>query len=157
MKQARTQVSKTYMQKTAQVDRKWHLVDVKNQILGRVATQIAEKLIGKNKPSITPHVDGGDYVVVINAKDVATTGDKTHKKIYYSHTGYPGGLKEKTLGEIQKKFPERIIEKAVYNMLPKNRLRQHRMVRLKIYSGEQHSHHSQLGLSNPELENQTKE
>jgi large subunit ribosomal protein L13 len=157
MKQARTQVSKSFMQKPAEVDRQWHLVDVKGQILGRIATEIAEKLMGKHKPSITPHVDGGDYVVVINAEQVATTGDKTHKKIYYSHTGFPGGLNEKTLGEIQAKFPERIIEKAVYNMLPKNRLRQHRMVRLKVYAGEQHPHHSQLGLAAPVASSETKE
>ena len=145
MKQARTQATKTYMQKPTEIAREWHLVDVQGQILGRVATEIAEKLMGKNKPSITPHVDGGDYVVVINAKDVATTGDKTHKKIYYSHTGFPGGLKEKTLGELQEKFPERVIEKAVYNMLPKNRLRQHRMTRLKVYAGAEHKHESQFG------------
>lgn len=144
MKQARTQVTKTFMQKPADITRAWHLVDVKDQILGRVATEIAEKLMGKHKPTITPHVDGGDYVVVVNAKQVKTTGDKESKKIYYSHTGFPGGLKQKTLGELQEKFPERVIEKAVYNMLPKNRLRQHRMTRLKVYAGLEHPHESQL-------------
>lgn len=144
MKQARTQVTKTYVQKPAEVKREWHLVDASEQILGRLATQIAEKLMGKNKPTITPNVDGGDYVVVVNAEKIETTGDKTHKKIYYSHTGFPGGLKEKTLGELQAKFPERVIEKAVYNMLPKNRLRQHRMVRLKVYAGSEHPHESQF-------------
>lgn len=145
MKQARTQVTKTFMLKENDVVRAWHVVDVQGKILGRVATEIAEKLIGKHKPSYTPHIDGGDFVVVLNAKEVATTGDKTHKKIYYSHSGFPGGLKQKTLGELQDKFPERVIEKAVYNMLPKNRLRQHRMTRLKIYAGTQNPHESQLG------------
>jgi len=144
MKQARTQVTKTFMQKQDDVVRAWHVVDVQGKILGRVATEIAEKLMGKHKPSFTPHIDGGDYVIVLNAKDVATTGDKTNKKIYYSHSGFPGGIKEKTLGEIQNKYPERLIEKAVYNMLPKNRLRQHRMTRLKIYAGSEHKHESQM-------------
>jgi large subunit ribosomal protein L13 len=136
---------KTYMQKSAQVTRDWHLVDVKDKVLGRIATEIAEKLIGKNKPTFTPHIDGGDYVVVINAADVATTGNKKTGKIYYSHSGYPGGLKQKTLGEVLAKTPERVIEKAVYNMLPKNRLRSGRMNRLKVYAGAEHKHESQLG------------
>jgi large subunit ribosomal protein L13 len=135
---------KTYMQPTAAVTRSWHLVDVKDQILGRIATEIAEKLIGKHKPSYTPHIDGGDYVVVINSKLVAVTADKDHTKMYYSHSGFPGGLKTKPLGEMRATFPNRLIEKAVYNMLPKNKLRQHRMTRLKVYAGAEHTHQSQL-------------
>lgn len=135
---------KTYMQKTAQVAHNWHLVDVKGKVLGRIATEIATKLMGKNKPTYTPHIDGGDYVVVINAAEVATTGTKVENKIYYKHSGHPGGLTQKTLGEMLVKFPTRVIEKAVYNMLPKNRLRQDRMKRLKIYAGAEHKHASQL-------------
>jgi len=136
---------KTYMQKSAQVTREWHLVDVKDKVLGRIATEIAEKLIGKNKPTYTPHIDAGDYVVVLNAAQIAVTGKKLTDKIYYSHSGFPGGLKEKTLGSLLEKHPTRVIEKAVFNMLPKNKLRSDRMNRLKIYAGEDHKHHSQLG------------
>lgn len=135
---------KTYMQKAADVDRKWHLVDVKGKVLGRVATEIAEKLIGKHKPTYTPHIDGGDYVVVINAADIAVTGNKMDDKIYYSHSGFPGGLKKKSLGEMMEKKPTDVIKKAVYNMIPKNRLRSPRMNRLKIYAGAEHKHSSQL-------------
>jgi len=145
MKQVRTQVTKTYMQKPSEVTREWHVVDAKGQILGRMATEIAAQLMGKHKPTYSPHVDGGDYVVVINAKEVATSADKTHSKVYYSHTGFPGGIKEITLGDLLAKHPERVVEKAVYNMLPKNRLRQHRMTRLKVYAGAEHPHQSQFG------------
>ena len=144
MKQTRTQTSRSYMQKKAEVTREWHLVDAKDQILGRLATEIAQKLIGKHKPTLSPHIDAGDYVVVINATDIAVTGKKQDQKVYYSHSGFPGGLKTKTLSELQERFPERVIEKAVYNMLPKNRLRQHRMTRLKVYAGADHKHESQL-------------
>jgi large subunit ribosomal protein L13 len=134
------------MQKTAEVQRQWHLVDVKDQVLGRIASEIATKLIGKHKPTYTPHIDAGDYVVVVNAAAVAVTGKKMSDKIYYSHSGFPGGLKEITLENLLKKFPTRVIEKAVYNMLPKNKLRADRMKRLKIYAGLEHKHHSQLGI-----------
>jgi len=135
---------KTYMQKSAAVDRKWHLVDVKDQVLGRVATQIATMLQGKNKPTFTPHIDGGDFVVVINSQQVAVTGNKLQDKMYYSHSGYPGALKEKNLAKMKAEFPNRVIEKAVYNMLPKNKLRSPRMNRLKVYAGSDHKHQSQL-------------
>lgn len=137
-------MNKTYMQKSAEVEREWHLVDVKDQVLGRVATQIATLLIGKHKPTFTPHIDGGDYVVVVNASKIAVTGGKEDKKVYYHHSNYPGGLKEITFGEMMEKFPTRAIEKAVYNMLPKNKLRTERMNRLKVYAGEEHKHESQL-------------
>lgn len=138
-------MQKTFIKKPADVTRDWHLVDAKGQVLGRLATQIATKLIGKHKRDYTPNVDGGDYVVVVNAADIAVTGKKMSDKIYYSHTGFPGGLKSKTLGEMMRDFPERVIEKAVYNMLPKNKLRSGRMTRLKVYAGEDHQHQSQLG------------
>lgn len=133
------------MQKAGEIDRKWHLVDAKGMVLGRIATQIAQKLIGKHKPTYTPHIDAGDFVVVINAKEVAVTGDKMDTKKYFSHSNFPGGLREMTLAELLAKFPERAIEKAVYNMLPKNKLRDQRMTRLKVYAGPEHKHTSQLG------------
>ncbi|NCN03779.1 MAG: 50S ribosomal protein L13 [Candidatus Pacebacteria bacterium] len=137
-------MQKTYMQKTADVKRDWHLVDAKDQILGRLASEIAQKLIGKNKPTYTPHIDGGDHVVVINASEIAVTGNKEETKMYYRHSGFPGGLKEKSLGDLKKTYPTRIIEKAVFNMLPKNKLRSGRMTRLKVYAGAEHKHESQI-------------
>ena len=136
--------SKTFSQKPADVTREWFLVDASELPLGRIATIVADKLIGKSKPTYTPHVDAGDYVVVINSKLVAVTADKEHTKMYYSHSGFPGGLKTKPLGEMRATFPNRLIEKAVYNMLPKNKLRQHRMTRLKVFAGAEHTHQSQL-------------
>ncbi len=135
---------KSYTQKTAEIKREWHLIDVQDQILGKVATTIAKKLIGKDKPTFTPHIDGGDFVVVINAAQVKVTGKKAEDKIYYSYSGYPGGLSERTFNELQSKFPEKIIERAVYNMLPKNKLRSGRMARLKVYPTAEHTHQSQL-------------
>jgi len=132
------------MLKTADVKRDWHLADAKGQILGRLASEIAQKLIGKNKPTYTPHIDGGDFVVVINASEIAVSGNKEEDKMYYRHSGFPGGLKEKSLGELKKSFPTRIIEKAVFNMLPKNKLRSGRMNRLKVYANADHKHESQL-------------
>ena len=125
--------------------RNWHLVDVKGQILGRIATRIATLLMGKHKPSYTPHIESGDYVVVINAAEVAVTGKKKSDKLYHSHSGFPGGLSSASMERVQERFPERIIAKAVYNMLPANRLRVKRMNRLKIYAGSEHQHQAQLG------------
>lgn len=137
-------MNKTYMQKPAQVKREWRLVDAKGQVLGRLATQLAQELIGKHKPTYTPHVDGGDYVVVINASQVVLTRDKAQQKVYRRHSQYPGGLKEVTFQEMIEKQPEKIIELAVKNMLPKNKLRQLRMARLKVYANDQHPHQSQI-------------
>jgi large subunit ribosomal protein L13 len=137
-------MQKTYMQKTADIKRDWHLVDADGQILGRLASEIAQKLIGKHKPTYTPHMDGGDYVVVTNASKFAVTGKKETDKIYYRHSGFPGGLKQKPLGELRESYPTRIIEKAVFNMLPKNKLRSERMNRLKVYKDTDHKHESQL-------------
>lgn len=137
-------MQKTYMQKTAEIKREWHLVDAKGQILGRLASEIAQKLIGKNKVTYTPHIDGGDYVVVINAGEIEVTGNKAEDKMYYSHSGFPGGLKSKNFAKLKETFPDRIIEKAVFNMLPKNKLRSERMNRMKVYSGSEHKHESQL-------------
>ncbi len=135
---------KTRSLKPAEVKRQWHLVDADGQVLGRLATHIAKLLIGKHKATYTPHVDGGDYVVVINAQSVKVTGKKETDKVYYRHSGYLGGLKQQTLAEVRAKYPERLIEKAVYNMLPKNKLRTKRMNRLKVYKGTEHKHESQL-------------
>ena len=135
--------AKTFSQKPADVTREWFLVDASELPLGRIATIVADKLIGKSKPTYTPHVDGGDYVVVINAAQTVVTGDKETGKIYYRHSGFPGGIKDATLAEVREKFPERIIEKAVQGMLPKNKLSADRMARLKIFAGAEHAHTAQ--------------
>ncbi len=134
---------KTFSQKTADVSRRWILIDASSAPLGRVSTEISKYLIGKYKPTYTPHVDGGDYVVVINAKDIVVTGAKETDKIYYRHSGFPGGIKDATLKEVREKFPERIIEKAVQGMLPKNKLSPERMKRLKVFPGAEHAHTAQ--------------
>ena len=142
---------KTYSQKISEVRQNWQLIDAKGQVLGRLATKIATKLIGKDKPEYTPNIDSGDYVVVINAAQIELTRNKTQKKVYRWHTGFVGGIKEMTFETMMKRFPQRVIEKAVYNMLPKNRLRQPRMNRLKVYANAEHKHESQI--KNLELRN----
>jgi large subunit ribosomal protein L13 len=138
-------MQKTYMARKEDVQRNWHLVDAKGVILGNIATQVAQKLIGKHKKDFTPHVDSGDYVVVINAAEFIVTGNnKLQDKKYYTHSGYMGGLKTKTLGELMEKTPEKVIEAAVYNMLPKNKHRAERMNRLKVHAGAEHEYESQL-------------
>lgn len=134
---------KTYSQKTSEIERRWILIDAKDATLGRLSTQIAKYLIGKYKPTYTPHIDSGDYVVVINAAEVPVTGAKETDKIYYRHSGFPGGIKDAQLKEVREKFPERIIEAAVRGMLPKNKLSQERMARLKIFAGSEHAHAAQ--------------
>lgn len=136
-------VDRTYSQKPADVSRRWILIDAKDATLGRLSTEIAKYLIGKYKPTYTPHVDGGDYVVVINAAEVPVTGDKETDKMYYRHSGFPGGLKEAQLKELREKSPENIIELAVKGMLPKNKLTAGRLVRLKIFAGSEHTHAAQ--------------
>ena len=135
--------AKTFSQKPADVTREWFLVDATELPLGRIATIVADKLIGKSKPTYTPHVDAGDYVVVINAEKLVVTGNKETGKIYYRHSGFPGGIKDATLAEVREKFPERFIEKAVQGMLPKNKLSTGRMARLKIFAGAEHAHTAQ--------------
>ncbi len=136
-------MNKTFSQKTADVSRRWILIDATDAPLGRVANAIAKYLIGKSKPTYTPHVDGGDYVVVINAEKVAVTGDKEEGKIYYRHSGFPGGIKDATLKEVRAKHPERIIQDAVKGMLPKNKLSVGRMDRLRLFVGPEHAHAAQ--------------
>ncbi len=135
---------KTYMQKTAEVERTWHIIDAQGKILGEVATQAATWLIGKHKPTYTPHIDAGDYVVVINAADVAVTGRKEIEKMYYRHSGQPGGFREETLGRLRQRAPEKIIEAAVKGMLPKNRLQQPRLNRLKVFPAAEHPYSDKL-------------
>ncbi len=131
---------KTYSQKPAEVDQKWYIVDAKGQTLGRLATQIARILTGKDKPSYSPHINGGDVVVVINAKNIAVSGKKLTDKMYYRHSGYPGGIKEESLAEALEKHPNRVIEHAVAGMLPKNKLQAVMLKNLKVYADDQHPH-----------------
>lgn len=135
--------AKTYSQKPSEITRRWILIDASEAPLGRVSTVIAKYLIGKYKPTYTPHMDGGDYVVVINAKNTIVTGDKEEGKVYYRHSGYPGGISDETLSERREKYPERIIEAAVKGMLPKNKLAADRMARLRVFAGSEHTHTAQ--------------
>ncbi len=135
--------AKTYSQKPSEVSRRWILIDASEAPLGRVSTLIAKHLIGKYKPTYTPHIDGGDYVVVINAKNAVVTGDKETGKVYYRHSGFPGGISDETLAERREKYPERIIEASVKGMLPKNKLAADRMARLRVFAGSEHTHTAQ--------------
>lgn len=134
---------KTFSPKPADIKREWIVVDATDKILGRLATQIAIRLRGKHKPEFAPHVDNGDFVVVLNADKIKVTGNKLADKKYYRHTGYPGGLREKTLGEVMESSPEDAIFAAVRGMLPKNRLGRQLLKKLKVYSGTEHPHESQ--------------
>ena len=134
---------KTYSQMPSEISRRWVLFDASELPLGRLSTMIATYLTGKYKPTYTPHMDSGDYVVVINAEKLVVTGNKETGKIYYRHSGFPGGIKDATLAEVREKFPERIIENAVKGMLPKNKLSPERMARLKVFAGSEHAHAAQ--------------
>jgi large subunit ribosomal protein L13 len=125
------------------VQRSWLVVDAENKTLGRLATEIARRLRGKHKPEYTPHVDTGDYVIVVNAEKVRVTGNKTTDKIYYRHSGYPGGIKAISFEHLREKHPERIIEKAVKGMLPRNPLGRAMFRKLKVYAGGEHPHSAQ--------------
>jgi large subunit ribosomal protein L13 len=134
---------KTQVPRSKDITRDWFLVDADNQVLGRVATQIANVLRGKNKPTYTPSVDTGDFVVVVNAAKIALTGNKLADKTYYSHSGYPGGIKGITAGKLLEKKSEDLIRKAVKGMLPKNKLASLMLKKLKIYAGAAHPHEAQ--------------
>lgn len=134
---------KTFMAKAESVDRRWLLVDAEGQTLGRLATQIATFLRGKHKAEYTPHVDTGDFVIVINADKVVVTGNKEMQKMYRRHSGYPGGMKEVSYQDMMKKHPERILESAVRGMLPKNSLGRQMYRKLKVYTGPDHPHAAQ--------------
>ena len=133
----------TVMQKKEEVVRNWYEIDAEGKILGKLAAEIAVKLMGKHKVSYTPHVDGGDFVVVTNAEKIAVTGNKLLAKKYYRHSGYPGGLKTRSLEEMLAKQPTEVIRKAVERMLPKNKLGSQMIGRLKIYVGNEHTHAAQ--------------
>ncbi len=135
---------KTYSTKPRDIERQWHMVDASGQILGRLASQVAKLLMGKHKSVYSPYLDTGDYVVVINAAKVRVTGRKMKEKVYYRHSGYPGGLKSITLEEMLQKHPAKVIEHAVKGMLPHNRLGRAMFKKLKVYSGEAHPHQGQI-------------
>lgn len=133
----------TYMAKPNEVERKWYVVDAAGQTLGRLASEVASIIRGKHKPQFTPHVDVGDYVIVINASQIELTGKKWQNKKYYRHSGHPGGLKVTSAQEMLDRKPERMIELAVHGMLPKNRLGEKMKLKLKVYAGSEHPHQAQ--------------
>jgi large subunit ribosomal protein L13 len=134
---------RTYQATSQDRERSWHVVDAEGKTLGRLATQIANVLRGKRKPTYTPHVDVGDFVIVVNAEKIAVTGDKREKKLYWRHSGYPGGIRSRTLGDLLEKRPEEVIRKAVKGMLPRNRLARQQLRKLKVYAGPDHPHQAQ--------------
>ena len=134
---------KTYVATPATRERNWLVVDANGQTLGRLATQIADALRGKRKPEYTPHCDTGDFVIVVNAEKISVTGNKRQEKRYYRHSGYPGGLRSRTLAEMLDRRPEEVIRKAVKGMLPRNRLGRRQITKLKVYAGPEHPHAAQ--------------
>ena len=138
---------KTYSQKAKEIKREWWIIDASSMPLGKLAVVIADKLMGKSKVTYTPHIDNGDYVVVVNAKNLVVTGDKMLQKKYYHHSGFPGGLRELRLEEVIEKDPSKVVEAAVKGMLPKNKLAAERMKRLRVFDGAEHTHTAQ----NPQM------
>ena len=134
---------KTYVAKPQDIERKWYVVDAEGQVLGRLAAQVAAILRGKHKQIYTPHVDTGDHVIVINAEKVVLTGNKLRAKKYYRHSGYVGGIKSITAGELLNRYPERVIQRAVRGMIPRNRLGRQMIKKLKVYAGPDHPHQAQ--------------
>ena len=136
-------MQKTYYPKAEDIQRDWVVVDANDQTLGRLATQISTVMLGKHKPGFTPGVEMGDIVIVVNAAHITVTGNKMDDKMYHHHTGYPGGLKSINLRDLLAKHPERVIEKAVWGMLPHNRMGRHLMTKLRVYAGPDHPHSAQ--------------
>lgn len=134
---------KTYIAKSEDLNPKWYILDAKDKILGKIATKIADKLRGKGKPIFSPHMDCGDFVIVVNADKIKLSGKKMDEKMYYTHSGYPGGFKSKNASELLKHKPTKIIELAIRGMLPRNKLRKGFMQKLKLYTGETHPHEAQ--------------
>lgn len=134
---------RTYTPKPGDVERQWHVIDAEDVVLGRLAVQTATLLRGKHKPTFAPHVDGGDFVIIVNAAKVALTGNKRQDKLAYRHSGYPGGLKSIAYGDLLAKDPRKVVEKAVWGMLPKNRLGRTLIKKLKVYAGPDHPHAAQ--------------
>ena len=139
----KAKLQRTFTPKPGDIERSWYVVDATDVPLGRLASEIAQVLRGKNKPTYAPHIDGGDYVVVVNAEKVHVSGNKEVEKLYFRHSGYPGGLRAESLSEVREKHPERLVEVAVKGMLPKNRLGRQIYRKLKVYSGPDHPHRSQ--------------
>ncbi len=136
---------KTYTAKAKEIDAQWHVIDASGKTLGRLSTQVATLLMGKHRPTYTPNLNTGDFVVIVNAAKVRVTGRKAQQKIYYRHSGYPGGLRSTTFERMMETHPIRVIEYAVEGMLPKNRLGRSMLRRLKVYPGENHPHEAQVG------------
>lgn len=134
---------KTYAQKASEVKREWYVIDATNQTLGRLATQIATLLRGKHKPTFSPYIDGGDFVIVVNAERIRLTGKKPEQKMYYRHSNYPGGFKAISFKQLMARHPERVLRFAVKGMLPKTRLGRRQLTKLKIYAGPKHPHAAQ--------------
>ena len=139
----KAKLQKTFTPKPADITRDWFVVDATDQTLGRLASDVAHILRGKHKPTYAPHVDGGDFVVIVNAEKVAVTGNKALQKRYFRHSGYPGGLRELSFEDMRERFPDRIIEGAVRGMLPKNKLGRRMLGKLKVYAGPEHPHGAQ--------------
>jgi len=138
---------KTYSIKSCEIDRQWHVIDASGKTLGRLASEVARILLGKNKPTFSNHINVGDFVVVINAAKVKVTGNKDKQKMYYSHSNYPGGLRTVNYADMFKTNPEKVITFAVKGMIPRNRLGRQIMSRLKVYAGDEHPHQAQMGKS----------
>lgn len=136
-------MNKTYLPPQESLERKWYVVDAADQRLGRLATEVAMILRGKNKPTYTPHMDTGDFVIVVNAEKIDVTGKKRSQKLYRRHSGRPGGMKTETFDQLQNRLPERIVEQAIKGMLPKNALGRHLFTKLKVYAGPDHPHQAQ--------------
>jgi large subunit ribosomal protein L13 len=134
---------KTFVATPTNRQRDWYVVDAEGQTLGRMATQLADTLRGKRKPDYTPHIDTGDFVVVINADKIRVTGDKMNSKIYWRHSGYPGGIRSRTLGEMLERRPEEVTRRAVKGMMPRNKLSRRQLLKLKVYAGPEHPHQAQ--------------
>jgi len=134
---------RTYQATSQDRERNWYVVDADGKTLGRLATQIADVLRGKRKPTYTPHVDVGDFVIVVNAEKIAVTGKKREDKLYWRHSGYPGGIKSQSLGDLLERRPEEVIRRAVKGMLPRNRLARQQLRKLKVYAGPEHPHQAQ--------------
>jgi large subunit ribosomal protein L13 len=134
---------KTYSPKPTDIQRTWYIVDAKGKTLGKMATKIADILRGKNKPTFSPHLDCGDFVIIINAKDIKLTGNKLKQKTYFHHTRYPAGLRAVTAGKLMETRPEKIIEIAIAGMIPRNKIKKDILSKLKVYAGEEHKHSAQ--------------
>jgi large subunit ribosomal protein L13 len=136
--------AKTYSLKKGEIDKRWHVIDASGQTLGRLASDVAQLLMGKHKPTYSPHLDMGDFVIVVNAEKIRVTGKKLDDKIYYRHSGYVGGLKETTLATMLSRKPRQVLELAVRGMLPRNKLSRHLLGHLKVYAGPDHPHQAQV-------------